>query len=34
MNPAPGQYWLLFVWLGLGTAGALTQLMVTAKGKK
>jgi hypothetical protein len=34
MNPAPGQYWVLLVWLGLGVAGVFTQLAVTAKGRK
>ena len=34
MNPAPGQYWVLLVWLALGIAGVFTQLAVTAKGKK
>jgi hypothetical protein len=33
MNPAPGQYWVLFVWLALGVAGVLMQLTITAKGK-
>jgi len=34
MNPAPGQYWVLFVWIALGISGVFTQLAVTAKGKK
>jgi len=34
MNPAPGQYWVLLVWLALGVAGVFVQLAVTAKGKK
>ena len=34
MNPAPGNYWILLVWLGLGVAGAFVQLSITAKGKK
>src|SRR5437868_12429216 len=34
MNPAPGQYWVLLVWLALGVAGVVVQLAVTAKGKK
>lgn len=34
MNPAPGQQWILLVWLALGIAGALVQLTMTAKGKK
>ncbi len=34
MNPAPGQYWVLLVWLALGIAGVFVQLALTAKGKK
>ena len=34
MNPAPGQRWILLVWLALGIAGVFVQLSVTAKGKK
>jgi len=34
MNPAPGQYWVLLVWIALGIAGVLVQLMVTGKNKK
>jgi hypothetical protein len=34
MNPAPGQYWVLLVWIALGISGVFTQLAVTAKGKK
>jgi Domain of unknown function (DUF4203) len=34
MNPAPGQRWIVFVWLALGIAGAVVQLTITAKGKK
>src|SRR3954453_3901004 len=34
MNPAPGQYWVLVVWLALGVVGVSVQLAVTAKGKK
>jgi hypothetical protein len=34
MNPAPGNYWILLVWLALGIAGAFVQLSITAKGKK
>jgi hypothetical protein len=34
MNPAPGNYWILLVWLALGLSGVFTQLAVTAKGKK
>jgi hypothetical protein len=33
MNPAPGNYWILLVWLALGIAGVIVQLSVTAKGK-
>ena len=34
MNPAPGNYWVLLVWLALGIIGVIVQLSVTAKGKK
>ena len=34
MNPAPGQRWILVVWIALGLAGVVAQLTVTAKGKK
>ncbi|HEY2432220.1 MAG TPA: DUF4203 domain-containing protein [Vicinamibacterales bacterium] len=34
MNPAPGQYWILFVWAGLGVAGVFVQLMLTAGPQK
>jgi len=34
MNPAPGSYWVLLVWVALGIAGVLVQLMVTGKQKK
>jgi len=33
MNPAPGRYWVLLLWIGLGIAGVLVQLMVTGKNK-
>ena len=33
MNPAPGQYWVLLVWVALGLAGVLIQLSVTGKQK-
>jgi hypothetical protein len=33
MHPAPGQQWVLFVWLALGILGAIVQLGVTAKGR-
>jgi hypothetical protein len=28
MNPAPGQYWVLVVWIALGVAGVIVQLMI------
>ena len=34
MNPAPGNYWVLLVLVGLGMAGVFVQLAVTAKGRK
>ncbi|HXW04287.1 MAG TPA: DUF4203 domain-containing protein [Vicinamibacterales bacterium] len=34
MNPAPGQQWVLVVWLALGAAGVIVQLSVTARGRK
>lgn len=34
MNPAPGNYWILLVWLALGVTGVIVQLGVTAKGRK
>jgi len=34
MNPAPGHYWVLLVWLALGIAGVFVQLAITAKGRK
>jgi hypothetical protein len=34
MNPAPGQRWVILVWLVLGIVGAVVQLTVTAKSKK
>jgi len=34
MNPAPGQRWVVAVWLVLGTAGVIVQLGITAKGRK
>lgn len=33
-NPAPGQYWIILVWLALGVAGLIVQLAVTAKGRR
>jgi hypothetical protein len=34
MNPAPGQQWVILVWIALGLVGVIVQLTVTAKGKK
>jgi hypothetical protein len=34
MNPAPGNYWILLVWIALGVTGVIVQLGITAKGKK
>src|SRR5688500_14526607 len=34
LSPAPGEQWVLVVWLALGLAGVITQLTVTAKEKK
>jgi hypothetical protein len=34
MNPAPGNYWILLVWLALAIAGVLVQLHITARGRK
>lgn len=34
LSPAPGEHWVLVVWLALGLAGVITQLTVTAKDKK
>jgi hypothetical protein len=34
MNPAPGNYWILLVWLALALTGVMVQLRVTAKGRK
>ena len=34
MNPAPGQRWVIVVWLAMGVVGTLVQLGVTAKGRK
>jgi hypothetical protein len=33
MHPAPGQYWILLVWIALGIAGVAVQLMITGKQK-
>jgi hypothetical protein len=32
--PAPGNYWILLVWLALGVTGVIVQLALTAKGQK
>jgi hypothetical protein len=34
MNPAPGNYWILLVWLALGVTGVIVQLAITSKGRK
>jgi hypothetical protein len=34
MNPAPGQRWVIFAWLGLGLIGLIVQLSASAKGGK
>ena len=34
MNPAPGQQWVIWVWLVMGLAGAMIQVGITAKGRK
>ena len=34
MNPAPGQQWVIFVWLALGVAGVIGQLTFTADKKR
>jgi Domain of unknown function (DUF4203) len=34
MNPAPGQRWVIFVWLALGIAGVIGQLTFTADKKR
>ena len=33
MNPAPGNYWVLLVWIALGVTGVIVQLAITAKGR-
>lgn len=33
MHPAPGQHWVLFVWIALGIVGSIVQLGITAKGR-
>lgn len=34
MNPAPGQYWILFAWIVLGALGVVVQLMLPGSPKK
>ena len=34
MNPAPGQYWILFAWIVLGALGVVVQLMLPGGGSK
>ena len=34
MNPAPGQRWVIVVWLVVGLTGVIVQLSLTAKRKK
>lgn len=34
MNPAPGQQWVIFVWLAFGVAGVIGQLTFTADKKR
>jgi uncharacterized membrane protein YeaQ/YmgE (transglycosylase-associated protein family) len=34
LNPAPGQRWVILVWLVMGLVGALVQTGITAKGTK
>jgi hypothetical protein len=34
LSPAPGERWVLIVWLALGVAGVIAQLTVTAKDRK
>ena len=34
LDPAPGQRWVIFVWLALGAAGLIAQLAFTADNKK
>ena len=30
MNPAPGNYWILLLWIALGVTGVIVQLGITA----
>jgi hypothetical protein len=34
LSPAPGQRWVILVWLAMGLIGALVQIGITAKGQK
>jgi hypothetical protein len=34
MNPAPGQQWVIVLWLVMGLAGTMIQVGITAKGRK
>jgi hypothetical protein len=34
LNPAPGQRWVIAVWLVMGLVGAFVQVGITAKGRK
>jgi hypothetical protein len=34
LSPAPGERWVIAVWLALGFAGVIAQLTMTAKGRK
>jgi hypothetical protein len=34
LSPAPGQRWIVIVWIALGLAGVVVQLAITAKDKK
>ncbi|HJZ73881.1 MAG TPA: DUF4203 domain-containing protein [Vicinamibacterales bacterium] len=33
MSPAPGQYWVLLIWLALGVTGVFVQLRVTGRNR-
>jgi hypothetical protein len=34
LDPAPGETWVIFVWIALGLAGVIAQMAFTAKDKK
>lgn len=34
LHPAPGEQWVMFAWLALGTAGMIVQLTVTGRAKR